>query len=238
MDYYFLRAAVAVESWVWPFTKLGPYLRNLADVAYHLAHYFWEAYEWSGRVMDDITEALHTAWDALDMASAAWNRAIDALTEIPSWVLTKLSAAYDAVQAIASVIGTTSSSIIQFVKDHAETIVQYIAENIYNTYQTVKNYVTNVYETVKNYITNVYETVENYITNVYETITNIINNYVTEIIGASKDWVTDLVNNALADLAAPINLITLWFDAIQGFFNDPWGWLVDRFEDWFLGPEK
>jgi len=41
----------------------------------------------------------------------------------------------------------------------------------------------------------------------------------------------------LAEIAAPINLITTWFDDIQNFFNAPLDWLESKFTDWFLGPE-
>lgn len=66
--------------------------------------------------------------------------------------------------------------------------------------------------------------------------------FVDGVVATVKSWATGAIDDAkawiLSTLAAPINLINLWFDAIQGFFNDPWGWLVDKFTDWFLGPEK
>lgn len=191
--------------------------------------------------IDYWAEELDDLWDEIDIA---WNKA---------------AAAYTLAASIAGVIGTTFSQIVQFIKDHAEVIYQYITENIYNTYNTFKEYIYNTYttiyetvyntyntfreyiyntyNTIKQYIYNTYNTIKEYITNVYQTFTEIFNTYITEIIGVAEDWVRDFVAAALAPFAAPFNLVNLWFDAIQDFFNDPLGWLWDRFTDWFLGPE-
>jgi hypothetical protein len=69
-----------------------------------------------------------------------------------------------------------------------------------------------------------------------------IRTFVDGVVATIVPWVTgalaDIHAWILSTFAGPINLINLWFDDIQNFFNDPWGWLVDKFTDWFLGPEE
>jgi len=69
-----------------------------------------------------------------------------------------------------------------------------------------------------------------------------ISDYIAGVVSAigavTVDIVQTLINTALAAIAAPVNLINLWFDDIQSFFNSPLDWLADRFENWFFGPEK
>jgi len=75
-----------------------------------------------------------------------------------------------------------------------------------------------------------------------KTIPAEIKAFVDGVVATVKTWATGAIADAkawiLSTLAAPINLINLWFDDIQGFFNNPLGWLSDRFENWFFGPEK
>ena len=182
-------------------------------------------------IWDDLSTLWNYSYGWLkDTASAALSWAVIAY----NWALEALNK----VNAIAGVIGTTFEQIVQFIKDHAEIIYQTINEYITNVYETINEYITNVYETFVEDIYNTYNTFKEYITNVYETINNVFNTYVTNIIGVAEDWVRDYVSAVLAPFVAPVNLVNLWFDSIQNFFNDPLGWLWGRFADWFLGPEK
>ena len=176
----------------------------------HEIRYWWD---WITGIASDVGEALSKAKEALEWA-------LKALTEIPEWILTKLSDAYDAVMAIAAIIGTTFDDIVQFVKDHAEAI-----------YQTINKYITNVYNTIREYITNVYNTFKEY----YYTIVGVTEEWVS-------NWVSDFVSAFFQPFTAAINLVNLWFDAIQEFFNDPLGtilaWgegIADRHEDSLRG---
>lgn len=220
---------------------VGEYLQSrfyaVRDLCGEISFKFWDVAHridlwWAeiGNIWDNLSSVVNYAWGELtDKATQAHTWAI--------WAMDWASQAWNRASAIAGVIGTTFAEIVAFIKEHAEIIYQTVNEYITNVYQTFVENIYNTYETIKNYITNVYETVQEYITNVYETVQNYYNTYVTEIIGVAEEWVMDFVAAALAPFAAPINLVNLWFDSIQDFFNDPLGWLLDRFGDWFFGPE-
>lgn len=189
----FFDIAAEIDSWWDEICDLWDDLNDLYDYAH-----YW--------LRNKVYDALDWAEDAWNKAVAAYNLAVNALTEIPVWVLAKLADAYDAALAIAGVIGTTVSQIIQFIRDYAVITYQTIVENIYNTFQTFNEIINNIYQTLQ-YISNT---------------------FITNIIGVTVDIVRDLINAALAPFDAPIKLIELWFNDIQNFFNDPLGWLWDK----------
>ena len=51
-------------------------------------------------------------------------------------------------------------------------------------------------------------------------------------------WIDIAKQEILSTIAAPINLISTYFDDIQDFFSDPLDWLESKFTDWFLGKEQ
>ncbi|GAI14967.1 unnamed protein product, partial [marine sediment metagenome] len=59
-----------------------------------------------------------------------------------------------------------------------------------------------------------------------------IRSFIDGVVADIKAWVETYtpiaITAALAAIAAPINLINLWFDDIQNFFNDPLGWLWNK----------
>jgi len=217
---------MSAKYWFWDFPGLG----GVGDIFSSLEDFFWYIYNGLRKAafeIDDWWDDIRGLWDDLDdLWDYAHGWLKDTATQAYNWAIWAMdwaSQAWNTASAIAGVIGTTFTQIVAFIKKHAEIIYQTINEYVYNTYQTFKEYITNVYETIVENIYNTYQTFKEYITNVYETITNVFNTYVTNIIGVAEDWVRDFVAAALAPFAAPINLINLWFDAIQNFFNDPLG---------------
>ena len=219
--YWMYRRFIDVSDFFWEagynMSKAAYEIDDWWDVIYETRDWFYSLYDYAyGWLKDKVNEAYTWATWAMDWASQAWNTA----------------------STIAGVIGTTFQEIVAFIKEHATIIYNTINEYVTNVYETVQEYVTNVYETIVENIYNAYNTVQEFITNVYETVQEYYNTYVTEIIGVAEEWVRDFVAAVLAPFAAPINLVNLWFDSIQDFFNDPLGWLLARFGDWFFGPEK
>lgn len=221
MDWYWMyRRFLDVSDFFWEagynLSRAAYAIDDWWDVIYETRDWFYELYDYAH-------------WWLTDKANAAYDYAATAIV----WAIEALSK----VNAIAGVIGTTFTEIVAFIKEHATIIYNTVNEYVTNVYQTFEEYITNVYETIVENIYNTYNTFKEFITNVYETIQNYYNTYVTEIIGVAEEWVIDFVAAALAPFAAPINLVNLWFNSIQDFFNDPLGWLLDRFGDWFFGPE-
>lgn len=220
----------------------------VGDALYNLfknvAYFFWDLtfgfYDISDEI-DNWWDWISGLWSELswlwEWADEIWERVRAVIWNLPDIFGFSFSTVFDVVDMFVHTIGTRISDFVAWVKENAEVIYQTINEYITNVYQTFNEYITNIYETISTYITNVYENVYNYITNVYETVQNIFNTYITEIIGVTEGWVGDFVNAALAPFIAPINLVNLWFDAIQDFFNDPLEWLWSKFTNWFLGTE-
>lgn len=232
---------MSAKYWFWDFPGLG----GVGDIFERLEDYFFYIY-WDLRqaafAIDDWWDEICDLWYDLDnLYDYAHYWLKDKVNEAyvwATWAMDWASQAWNTASTIAGVIGTTFQEIVAFIKEHAETIITNVYEYITNVYNTVEEYITNVYNTIYETITNVYNTVQEYITNVYNTVQEYYNTYVTEIIGVAEEWVMDFVAAVLAPFAAPINLVNLWFNDIQDFFNDPLGWLWVRFTDWFLGQEE
>ncbi len=232
---------MSAKYWFWDFPGLG----GVGDIFESLEDFFWDIY-WALREaafeVDDWWDEICDLWydlnDLYDYAHIWLTGKVNEAYTWAIWAMDWAAQAWNTANAIAGVIGTTFQEIVAFIKEHAEIIYETINEYITNVYNTFEEYITNVYETIYETITNVYNTVQEYITNVYNTVQEYYNTYVTEIIGVAEDWVRDFVAAVLAPFAAPINLVNLWFNDIQDFFNDPFGWLWGRFTNWFLGAEK
>ena len=126
------------------------------------------------------------------------------------------------IDTVKAWVLTQIPDILAWVKGHALDL-----------YNAIKGYIVDIAAWVTSHALDLYNAIKGYITE----FVFVVANYIGEIWDALKGFVADLITSQLAIIAAPINLVNTWFDAIQGFFNDPWGWLVDKFTAWFLGPE-
>ncbi|GAH64989.1 unnamed protein product, partial [marine sediment metagenome] len=94
------------------------------------------------------------------------------------------------------------------------------------------------YEQIQAVVTATTQEIYAWVKGIPAEIRDYIDGVVTAIGAVTTDIVQTLIKTALAAIAGPINLINLWFDDIQDFFNSPLDWLGDKFSDWFFGPEK
>ncbi len=162
------------------------------------------------------------------------------VTSVKNWAL-----------ATFAKIGEIGGAIFNFITEVYNTVSNYIT----NTYNTVSNFITNVINNVVNYITNVYNTVVNNITQVIGVTIEKVSEWFTSIGGATREWAEGLfikASNAwntitgnlgewwktqLALLNETFGWVLLFRDNITEFFTNPLEFLLNRFFDWFLGPE-
>jgi phage-related protein len=169
-----------------------------------------------------IADELNDWWDTISQAvsdignlGTAINNAIAWVKGIPTELRTYVSGAIDTVKAWVT---TQIPDILAWVTSHALDL-----------YNAIKGYIVDIAAWVTSHALDLYNAIKGYITE----FVFVVANYIGEIWDALKGFVADAIAVVLAPLAAPINLVNTWFDAIQDFFNDPWVWLEAKFEAWF-----
>lgn len=165
--------------------------------------------------LDDWWDTISQAVSDIGSLGTAISNAINWVKGIPTEIKTYVSGVIDTVKAW---VLTQIPNILAWVTGHALDI-----------YNAIKGYLVDIAAWVTSHALDIYNAIKGYIAE----FVFIVGNYIAEIWDALKGFVADVIAAALAPLAAPINLINTWFDAIQDFFNDPWVWLEAKFEAWF-----
>lgn len=226
---------------------------NIWDNLSRVVNYAWgwltdranQAYDWA-------VSAYTWAWNAIQLASQA-------LTEIPAAILEKLEAAYNlastALQVLPAWIQTTFDNVnssLTSLWDYASTTVWNKAVDAWNKAANAWDYAsTTVWPAVQDLGTDLSSLWDYARTTVWNKAIEAWNKaaaaftYAADLVNSLdavlRSWALGKIDDAkaavLAEIAAPINLITTWFDDIQNFFNAPLDWLESKFTDWFLGPE-
>jgi len=221
-----------------PWSYLSPPFQRLRDGCQTIAAYFYTAYSvtrtietqladaWSKAkqvfnyaydvLADLVADAWNLADNAWDKAVTAYNKAVSAWNYATGWLTDRANEAWSRA---GNVWGTVTNWLKQQGIDAWNKAVW--------AYEQIPAAVTAKAQEIYAWVNGIPATIKAFVNGVVATF----NSWVTGAIADATAWI-------LSSIAAPFNLINLWFDAIQGFFNDPWGWLVDKFGDWFFGPEK
>jgi len=165
---------------------------------------------------DKIYDALDLADDAWDKAVRAYNKARDAWNYATDWLTDRANEAW---ARAGNVWGT---------------VTDWLKEKATDAY----NKAVWAYEQIAPALTTKAQDIYAWVKAIPAEIAAFVAGVVADIGAVTTDIVQTLINNALAIFAAPFNLINLWFDDIQDFFNSPLDWLESKFADWFFGPEK
>lgn len=232
----------SIADWLydqgWPWRYLSPPFQYLHDLCLTIADYFYDAYIATHNLealLDDawskakqvfnyvydvlrarVNDALDIAWRAFDYAITAYNKARDAWNYATGWLTDRANEAW-------SRAGNVWGSVTDWLKDKAT--------DAYNkavwAYEQIQAVVTAATQEIYAWVKSIPAEIKDYVAGV-----------VTAIGAVTIDIVQTLIKAALAAIAGPINLVNLWFDDIQDFFNSPLDWLESKFGDWFFGPEK
>lgn len=224
---------------------LARLFQDVGDLFYWLYYQFGNAYEWIednvgwtglANIFLDVAYFFQDLWltcyDIADEIDSWWDEIIELAGDLSSlwnyaygWLTDKAKSAYntataalnkaneainDAAAAFQKAI-TEAAAALAAAKEYAESLIPDIAS-------WIQSHAIDVYNAIKGYITE---------------FVFIVEDYIDQIWTALQGFVADAIASQLALIAAPINLVNEWFDSIQGFFNDPWGWLEAKFEAWF-----
>lgn len=236
-------------DWAYDIPFVGPYIASplyrVADYCYYIYEYFgdlrsgwlslcnWLDAVWDrlGDLWDDLGDLWDYAhdylwgkiYDALDLADDAWDRAVtayqkarDAWYYATGWLTDRANEAWARAGAVW---GTVTNWLKQQAIDAWNKAVW-------------------AYEQIAAAVTAKAQEIYAWVKGIPAEIRDFVDGVVTAIGAVTTDIVQTLINTALAAIAGPFNLINLWFDDIQNFFNDPLDWLSDKFEDRFFGPKE
>jgi len=221
-----------------PWKYLSPYFYSVRDLFTTIGGYFYEAYTFTKSIEDVLDDAWTKAkqvfnyvydvlvgriYDALNAASHALERAIDAAHEAAAvwdyatgWLRDRANEAWARA-------GNVWGSVTDWLKEQA--IAAY-------------NKAVWAYEQIGAAITAAIQEIHDWGSGILAEI----DTFVEGIVATIKTWaagaIEDVQARILSIIAAPFNLVNLWFDDIQDFFNDPLSWLESKFGDWFFGKEK
>lgn len=165
------------------------------------------AYAW-GWLTDKAQEAFNLAGQAIQWATDAWDKAKDTWEYAVGWLTDRANEAW-------SRAGEIWGSVTNWLKDKA--IEAY-------------NKAVWAYEQIEAAVTAKAQEIYAWVKAIPGEIAAFVNGVVADIQAILTELIHTLINNALASIAAPINLINTWFDAIQNFFNDPLGSILSWLE--------
>ena len=222
---WFYDVSYEVEDWWDEITTLWDDLNDL----WHYAH------DW---LKGKINDALNTADEAWYLAVEAYNRAKDALTEIPSWILDKLTLAYNLASTALQTVPAWIRAGLDSVNSSLTSLWDYAQTTVWNKAVDAWNKAADAWNHAEELFSGLNTTLKNWTLGIIEDVKTTVLSWIEDAKTLIFTWIEDAKAAVLASIAAPINLINTWFDAIQDFFNDPLGWLWGKFTDWFLGPEK
>jgi len=222
----------------WPWYYLATPFQSLESIADRIADYFYDAYK-AARTIEDI---LDDAWskakqafnyaydvlrvrvnDALNLAQDAWDYAYDVLSRRVNDALDAAGDAFDWAY--------TAYKKARDAWDYASGWLTDRANEAYSKAVWA-------FDQIAAAVTAAAQEIYAWVKAIPAEIRAFVEGVVADIGAITTDIVQSLINTAMATIAAPINLVNLWFDDIQDFFNDPWGWIFGKFTDWFLGSEK
>lgn len=214
-------------TWAYKIPGVGPYLASYlysaADYCYYIFDYFislrsnWLTLcNW----LDAVWDKFGDIW--IDLGKL-WNYAQITLKNLVDDALDLADDAWDKAVSAYTKARDAWNYATGYLKD--------LATSAYNKAVWA-------YEQIAAAVTAKAQEIYAWVNSIPAAIKAFVDGVVADIGAVTTDIVQALINTALAVIAGPINLINLWFDDIQDFFNSPLDWLLDKFGDWFFGPEK
>lgn len=238
LAYWFSSVGNWLEAQGAPLKYLAPFFYSVRDLNHTIGNYFDDAYQFT-RTIEDVLD------DAWTKAKQVFNYVYDVLVDKVNNALNAAGDAWDyAVTAYQK-----AKDAWDYATDYLKDFVVDAWHRAGNVWGTVTDWLKETAVDAYNKAVWAYDQIAPVVTaaaqDIYAWVISIpaeISDFVASVVATVKPWVTSVIADTktwiLSTFAGPFNLINLWFDDIQGFFDDPIGWLTDKFTDWFLGPEK
>ena len=216
-----------VADWAYDIPLVGPYiaipLYKVADYCYYIYEYFRDLRGgWQ-----DLCDWLDAVWDNF---GNLWDEIGDLFNYAHDYLRDKI---YDAIDVAEDAWGYAATAYNK-ARDAWVYATGYLKDLVTSAY----NKAVWAYEQIAAAVTSQAQEIYAWVKSIPAEISDYVASVVAAIGAVTTDIVQTLIKTALAAIAGPINLINLWFDDIQGFFNSPFDWLESKFADWFFGPEK
>jgi len=119
--------------------------------------------------------------------------------------------------------------VVDWVQNIPDEIAAWGAGLIDGVVDWVQDTYTDIATWVAEHAAEIYNAIEGYLADIATWVAE----HTAALWDAVQGHLVAAIGVSLSSIAAPINLVNEWFDAIQDFFNDPWGWLEAQFEAWF-----
>ena len=230
-------AATRFRSLGHSFLGAGNWAYNIPSVGLYIANHLYSAADYCYYIFDYFLD-LRSGWLTLcNWLDTVWDRFGDIWADLGGlWDYAKITLRNLVNDALDLADDAWDKAVSAYKKardawDYATGYLKDLATDAYNkavwAYNQIAAAVTAKAQEIYAWVKAIPAEIKAYVDGV-----------VADIGAVTTDIVQTLINAALAAMAGPLNLVNLWFNDIQNFFNDPWGWLLDKFTDWFLGPEK
>jgi len=214
--------------------EVGNWWDNISGISSDLNNLWNYAYGW---LRDKAVAAYDMAMTAYAWADAALEAAQSALQEIPDWIVDKLNLAYNLASTALQEIPAWITTQLGDLQGGLDSLWNYAQTTVWNKAVDAWNYAANAWSYAEDLFAGLWSDVTTWVNNIPASIGNFVDNAIDTVRTWAADQLDAAISSLASSIAAPINLVNLWFNSIQEFFNDPLEWLWNKFTDWFLGPE-
>jgi len=215
-DLFYLLYYYTALAGVWIEDNVG--WSGLANIFYDIANFFGDQFP----LCYDIAVEIESWWDEITAITTYIAALFNSIDDVVAWV-----------KAIPDEIATWGAGLIDDVVAWVKAIPDEIATWGAGLIDDVVVWIEATYIDIATWVTghaaDIYNAIADYITDIATWVTE----HTADLWDAVQGHLVAAIGIQLALIAAPINLVNLWFNSIQGFFNDPWGWLEAQFEAWF-----
>lgn len=213
---------------------------GLANIFWDTAFFFFDVFLDFYNVADAVQglwEWVVAQFDYLETLASLINSIIAWVQDVPSEIRAYITAQLDdvvnwvkAVQAeVSNYVDAEISAVIEWVENLPSLSLDVIATLI----NKVKDWVTSRLQELSGSFLDYMMDVTAWVLYRLPDITSWTSKLAGEMWADIKSFIGTALGIPLAELAPQLNLISQWFDSIQEFFNDPWGWLEAQFDAWF-----
>ena len=217
---WFLSGAHEVSGWIWPFYYLQYPLYGLHSVSWSLLTPIAHFGDWADDVAAKVSQVL-----TLEQITAYFSVILANATAAWDWVKNALGNVWLIIETWWSSTKLVVLAWIDLAKEEALTLISQVEAELANLRRSFDN--------IEAKLPSI-DAVLAWWTSWAGNVISVINTWWTSTMGE----VQDLINSAFTDRESWWAGWEDFRDKVAEFFSDPWEFLLERFTDWFLGPEE
>ena len=238
--YYLKNGLNYIDDWLDKLSTLWSavygWISDKLDDAYYWAQ---QAIDKVADLADDVADLLYTVFTSIPKKfDSVWTKINTLLTEVFTYIPGKFSSLWDKINQLITEVFTyipgKFSSVWTKINTLLTEVFTYIPGKLSSLWDKINTIITELFTSIPKKFSSVWDKVNTLITAVFTSIPGKISS-ILDTIAALPALLKDEILQAIR---AEFNLVSFFFEDIADFFSDPWGWLGDKFENWFFGPEK